>query len=125
MGKIRKNYKHGRVMRSPNPVPGPVKEAAECDALVDPGADRRFEYFGLRTVCDSYLLRHPCTRPLLETLQHWLLRVACGLARDVAEAGELYRLMSSLAYLPSSPTLQLRHCARADVELLPARLPAG
>ncbi len=79
--------------------------AAELDALVDPGADRRFEYFGLRTVADRYLLRHPYTRLVLETPQHWLLRVACGLARDVAEADELYRLMSSLAYLPSSPTL--------------------
>ncbi len=79
--------------------------AAALDALVDPGADRGFEYFGLRTVYDRYLLRHPDTRAVVETPQHWLLRVACGLARDVAEAGELYRLMASLAYLPSSPTL--------------------
>lgn len=50
--------------------------AAELDALVDPGADRRFEYFGLRTVQDRYLLRYPYTRLLLETPQHWLLRVA-------------------------------------------------
>ncbi len=82
-----------------------VAHAAELDALVDPSVDRRFDYFGLRTVHDRYLLRHPYTRLVLETPQHWLLRVACGLARDVAEAGELYRLMSSLAYLPSSPTL--------------------
>ncbi|MEX5632806.1 ribonucleoside-diphosphate reductase subunit alpha [Parafrankia sp. FMc2] len=79
--------------------------AGELDALVDPTADRGFEYFGLRTVHDRYLMRHPHTRAVLETPQHWLLRVACGLAHDVAEAGELYRLMSSLAYLPSSPTL--------------------
>nr|WP_256788664.1 ribonucleoside-diphosphate reductase subunit alpha [Frankia sp. AvcI1] len=79
--------------------------AAELDALVDPSADRAFEYFGMRTVQDRYLLRHPRTRLVIETPQHWLLRVACGLAHDVAEAGELYRLMASLAYLPSSPTL--------------------
>ncbi|WP_083473210.1 ribonucleoside-diphosphate reductase subunit alpha [Frankia sp. R43] len=79
--------------------------AAELDALVDPAADHGFEYFGLRTVYDRYLMRHPHTRAVLETPQHWLLRVACGLARDVTEAAELYRLMSSLAYLPSSPTL--------------------
>jgi ribonucleoside-diphosphate reductase alpha chain len=69
------------------------------------GADDRFEYFGLRTVYDRYLLRHPQTRSVIETPQFFLLRVACGLARTVAEAVEFYRLTSSLAYLPSSPTL--------------------
>jgi ribonucleoside-diphosphate reductase alpha chain len=68
-------------------------------------ADDRFEYFGLRTVYDRYLLRHPVTRAVLERPQHFLLRVACGLADTVAEAAELYGLMSRLAYLPSSPTL--------------------
>ncbi|GAB1819713.1 ribonucleoside-diphosphate reductase subunit alpha [Herbidospora sp. RD11066] len=75
------------------------------DAVVDPANDHRFEYFGLRTVYDRYLLRHPQTRLPVETPQFWLLRVACGLAQTPEEAVELYRLMSSLAYLPSSPTL--------------------
>ncbi|MEU4580379.1 ribonucleoside-diphosphate reductase subunit alpha [Nonomuraea sp. NPDC023979] len=79
--------------------------AAELDALIDDGADERFEYFGLRTVYDRYLLRHPVTRAVLERPQHFFLRVACGLSETVAEAAELYALMSALAYLPSSPTL--------------------
>ncbi|WP_219466619.1 ribonucleoside-diphosphate reductase subunit alpha [Nonomuraea rhizosphaerae] len=79
--------------------------AAELDALVSPEADSRFEYFGLRTVHDRYLLRHPETRAVLERPQHFLLRVACGLSETVAEAAELYGLMSTLSYLPSSPTL--------------------
>ncbi|MFC7387543.1 ribonucleoside-diphosphate reductase subunit alpha [Sphaerisporangium rhizosphaerae] len=79
--------------------------AAELDALVDPEGDARFEYFGLRTVYDRYLLRHPVTRGVLEAPQHFFLRVACGLADGVAEAGELYWLISTLSYLPSSPTL--------------------
>jgi ribonucleoside-diphosphate reductase alpha chain len=41
----------------------------------------------------------------VETAQYFLLRVACGLSRTPAEAIGFYRLMSSLAYLPSSPTL--------------------
>ncbi|WP_067134270.1 ribonucleoside-diphosphate reductase subunit alpha [Microtetraspora malaysiensis] len=84
-----------------------ARHAGELDALVDHAADERFEYFGLRTVYDRYLLRHPVTRRVLERPQHFLLRVACGLAyrSGVAEAAELYRLMSTLAYLPSSPTL--------------------
>ncbi|MBE1585424.1 ribonucleoside-diphosphate reductase subunit alpha [Nonomuraea angiospora] len=79
--------------------------AAELDALVRAEADDRFEYFGLRTVYDRYLLRHPETRAVLERPQHFFLRVACGLSESVAEAAELYALMSTLSYLPSSPTL--------------------
>jgi ribonucleoside-diphosphate reductase alpha chain len=79
--------------------------ARKLDHAVDPSRDNRFEYFGLRTVYDRYLLRHPTDRLVVETPQYWLLRVACGLATTPAEALELYRLTSSLAYLPSSPTL--------------------
>ncbi|MDW5322453.1 ribonucleoside-diphosphate reductase subunit alpha [Plantactinospora sp. KLBMP9567] len=79
--------------------------ARELDDAVDPAVDRRFEYFGLRTVYDRYLLRHPVDRLVLETPQYWLLRVACGLSRTPDEAIGFYRLMASLAYLPSSPTL--------------------
>jgi ribonucleoside-diphosphate reductase alpha chain len=79
--------------------------ARKLDFAVDPRGDERFEYFGLRTVYDRYLLRHPSTRLVIETPQYFLLRVACGLSRTPAEAIGFYGLMSSLAYLPSSPTL--------------------
>lgn len=75
------------------------------DSAIDPEGDRRLTYFGLQTVLDRYLLRHPETRDPIEAPQYFLLRVACGLARNVDEALELYRLMSRLEYLPSSPTL--------------------
>ncbi|HTO00367.1 MAG TPA: ribonucleoside-diphosphate reductase subunit alpha [Microthrixaceae bacterium] len=64
-----------------------------------------YEFFGLRTVYDRYLLRHPETRAVLETPQYFLMRVACGLATSPEEAIEFYTLISSLDYLPSSPTL--------------------
>jgi len=79
--------------------------ARKLDDAVAPTADWEFEYFGIKTVYDRYLLRHPSTRLVLETPQYFLLRVACGLSRTPAEAIEFYRLLSSLAYLPSSPTL--------------------
>ncbi|MFJ9616896.1 ribonucleoside-diphosphate reductase subunit alpha [Streptomyces noursei] len=88
--------------------------AERLDALVDgaleAGADDRFGYFGLRTLHSRYLLRHPTTRKVIETPQHFLLRVACGLAEDdsaraLADVAELYRMTSTLSYLPSSPTL--------------------
>ncbi|MEW2524685.1 ribonucleoside-diphosphate reductase subunit alpha [Streptomyces sp. NPDC047071] len=84
------------------------------DALVEAaladGADRRFGYFGLRTLHSRYLLRHPITRKVIETPQHFMLRVAAGLAEDdsahaLDEVAALYGLMSRLDYLPSSPTL--------------------
>jgi ribonucleoside-diphosphate reductase alpha chain len=67
--------------------------------------DREFEYFGLRTVYDRYLLRHPVTRLVIETPQQFFLRIACALTETMGETLELYRLLSTLEYLPSSPTL--------------------
>jgi len=65
----------------------------------------RFEYFGLRTVYDRYLLRDPISRKVIETPQHFFLRVACGLAGTPHEAIEFYNLIASHDYMPSSPTL--------------------
>jgi ribonucleoside-diphosphate reductase alpha chain len=79
--------------------------ARKLDFAVDGEADLQFEYFGIKTVYDRYLLRHPSSRLVLETPQYFLMRVACGLSRTPAEAIGFYRLMSSFAYLPSSPTL--------------------
>jgi ribonucleoside-diphosphate reductase alpha chain len=66
---------------------------------------KSFQYFGLRTVYDRYLLKDPETRLVIETPQYFFMRVACGLAKDPREAIEFYQLISSLAYMPSSPTL--------------------
>jgi ribonucleoside-diphosphate reductase alpha chain len=88
--------------------------AARLDALTAQaaadGADDRFGYFGLRTLHSRYLLRHPITRQVVETPQHFMLRVAAGLAEDdtvraLDDVAALYRLMNRLEYLPSSPTL--------------------
>ncbi|UJJ50755.1 MULTISPECIES: ribonucleoside-diphosphate reductase subunit alpha [Rhodanobacter] len=73
---------------------------------IDPLASRHFEYFGLRTVYDRYLLRHPQRRLVIETPQHFFMRIACALGgNEIGETLELYRLLSSLEYLASSPTL--------------------
>ncbi len=74
------------------------------DALVSE-RDRELEYFGLRTVYDRYLLKHPQSRLVVETAQQFFLRIACALSESVSEALELYRLFSTLEYLPSSPTM--------------------
>lgn len=77
----------------------------KLDQAVQPSRNQLFEYFGLRTVYDRYLLRHPQKREVIETPQYFFLRVACALAESVQDAIEMYRMFSSLEYLPSSPTL--------------------
>ncbi|MDF3982788.1 ribonucleoside-diphosphate reductase subunit alpha [Luteibacter sp. PPL554] len=80
--------------------------ARKLNDAIDINASRRFEYFGLRTVYDRYLLRHPTKRFVIETPQYFFMRIACALGgNDVAETLELYRMLSSLEYLASSPTL--------------------
>ena len=79
--------------------------ARKLNHAIDDTFSDRFEYFGLRTVYDRYLLRDPISRAVIETPQHFFLRVACGLAGTPHEAIEFYRLIASLDYMPSSPTL--------------------
>lgn len=83
-----------------------VKEHKEAlNIIIDDSRTHRFEYFGLRTIYDRYLLKDPVTRQVVETPQYFFLRVACGLAKSFQEAKEFYELISSLDYMPSSPTL--------------------
>jgi ribonucleoside-diphosphate reductase alpha chain len=81
------------------------ENARKLNNALDEGFSDRFEYFGLRTVYDRYLLRHPITRKVIETPQYFFLRVACGLAVTVNEAIDFYRLLAAHDYMPSSPTL--------------------
>lgn len=82
-----------------------AKNFRKLNDAVKPERNWLFEFFGLRTTYDRYLLRHPESRKVLETPQYFFMRVACGLSRTAEEAIEFYLLISSLDYLPSSPTL--------------------
>ncbi len=79
--------------------------ARKLNNAVEDELSDRFEYFGLRTVYDRYLLRHPITRKVIETPQYFFLRVACGLALTVTEAVPFYKMLAAHDYMPSSPTL--------------------
>ena len=72
---------------------------------IDQGRNDLFEFFGLRTLYDRYLLKNPQTRDVIESPQFFWMRVACGLAENPYEAIDLYNLFSSLEYVPSTPTL--------------------
>ena len=79
--------------------------ARKLNDAIDPRGDLHFDYFGLRTLYDRYLLRHPHNRKVIETPQQFFMRIASALSTDAAEAIALYRTMSALEYIPSSPTL--------------------
>ena len=78
---------------------------AALNASVDHSFDGLFTYFGLSTVYDRYLLRHPTKRLVFERPQYLFMRVACGIYDDVDLVVDLYRLMASFLYMPGSPTL--------------------
>ncbi len=95
-----------------------------------PERDLLLPYIGLYTLYDRYLVRNPETGRVLEAPQALWLRVAMGLAlnepAEVRNAWALrfYDLISSLRYLPSTPTLfnagtphhQLAACYLYDVQ---------
>ena len=82
-----------------------VENSRKLNDAIEGDRGKLFEYFGVRTLYDRYLLKHPESRYSIETPQYFFLRVACGLAESPSEAIDLYDLMSRLDYMPSSPTL--------------------
>jgi ribonucleoside-diphosphate reductase alpha chain len=81
------------------------KHREKLEAAINPARNQLFEYFGLRTIYDRYLLKDPKSRAVFETPQYFFMRVACGLSNTPEEAIELYEQMSKHDYMPSTPTL--------------------
>jgi ribonucleoside-diphosphate reductase alpha chain len=81
------------------------QNSRKLNDAIDNERNHLFEFFGIRTVYDRYLLKNPETRDVIESPQFFWMRVACGLSETPAEAIELYSLFSSLEYVPSTPTL--------------------
>lgn len=71
--------------------------------------DENLQYLGLQTLADRYFTREPITNKLIETPQMFWMRVAMGLALaepdKEASAIEFYEALSTLRYVPSTPTL--------------------
>lgn len=93
------------------------------NAFIKPERDLQFDYLGLQTLADRYLIRRMAgpdeVGDIIELPQHFFMRVAMGLTlRDVVMAGaaanslritgdaeEAYDLLSSFDYMTSTPTL--------------------
>jgi ribonucleoside-diphosphate reductase alpha chain len=88
-------------------------------AAVKPERDNLFEYLGFQTLYDRYLLREEGGERKLETIQAFWMRVAMGLAIDEKKredrAIEFYEVMSTLHYVPSTPTLFHSGTTRAQM----------
>jgi len=69
------------------------QHSKELDAAIVDARDYDYDYFGLKTLERSYLLR--LNRRIAERPQYMLMRVACGMhIGDVVAAIETYNLMS-------------------------------
>jgi ribonucleoside-diphosphate reductase alpha chain len=74
---------------------------------LDFSQDATFKYIGIQTLYERYLVKSQ--QQLIETPQAFWMRIAMGLAilekdRD-EKALSFYKLMSSLSFIPSTPTL--------------------
>ncbi len=90
--------------------------------------DGLLSYLATQTLNDRYFTRVPETKELLETPQMFWMRVAMGIALEEenkeAKAVEFYRIISTLHFVPSSPTLfnsgmvhsQLSSCYLTTIE---------
>ena len=82
------------------------------DTAIVQERDKQFEYLGIQTLQDRYLIRAIENRKageVIELPQHFFMRVAMGLAlREAnpnARAVEFYNLLSSFDFMSSTPTL--------------------
>ncbi len=96
---------HDNGLISPQTLKLVMDNKRKLNAAIKMERDDYFEYFGIKTVYDRYLLKHPKSRMVLETPQYFFMRVAAGLANSAQEVIEMYNLLSSLEYMTSTPTL--------------------
>ena len=78
-------------------------------SMIEPSRDDLFRYLGVETLHDRYFLTIKNDEDHIETPQMLFMRVAIGLSFNEADkearAIEFYNMMSSLRFVPSTPTL--------------------
>ncbi|MBI3291070.1 ribonucleoside-diphosphate reductase subunit alpha [Candidatus Falkowbacteria bacterium] len=81
----------------------------EISKKLKPERDDLFLYLGGQTLYDRYFIAEPGTKRILESPQGFWLRVAMGLCLNEEDktglAAKFYNLISSLRFVPSTPTL--------------------
>ena len=108
---FRKYLEHGVAIKRLNPRLLDY-DLARLAAVLDPSSDLEFDFLGIQTLYDRYLIidntRKPSRR--LETPQYFWLRVSMGLMLDEqgdreARVSGLYELYKSRRFCSSTPTL--------------------
>ena len=84
-------------------------DLARLGAELRPERDRLFAYLGAQVLYDRYFLKN-LRQEIMETPQYFWMRIAMGLALNEssdreAHALRFYDVISSLHYVPSTPTL--------------------
>lgn len=78
------------------------------DSVIDMSRDYKFDYFGIRTLERSYLMKVKINgkQEIVERPQHMFMRVALGIHGDDIEAAiETYNLMTQMYFTHATPTL--------------------
>lgn len=76
-----------------------------------PERDKMFKFLGMQTLYDRYFIMDPVSKRIFETPQAFWMRVALGLSlaelpeNREQKALEFYEVMSTLNFVPSTPTL--------------------
>ncbi|MBM3843400.1 MAG: ribonucleoside-diphosphate reductase subunit alpha [Verrucomicrobia bacterium] len=108
---LRKYLEHGVAIKRLNPRLLDY-DLARLAAVLDPSSDLEFDFLGIQTLYDRYLIIDKTRKPSrrLETPQYFWLRVSMGLMLDEqgdreARVAGLYELYKSRRFCSSTPTL--------------------
>ena len=108
---FRKYIEHGIAIKRLNPRLLDY-DLSRLSAVLDPSADLEFDFLGIQTLYDRYLIIDKTTAPArrIETPQFFWMRVAMGLMLDEtgdreAKINALYDLYKSRRFCSSTPTL--------------------
>ncbi len=108
---FRKYLEHGVAIKRLNPRLLDY-DLSRLAAVLDPSSDLEFDFLGIQTLYDRYLIIDKTRKPSrrLETPQYFWLRVAMGLMLDEqgdreARVAGLYDLYKSRRFCSSTPTL--------------------
>ncbi len=100
----------------------------KISAALNRNRDNYLTYLSIQTLIDRYFISNPVNKDLYETPQLFWMRVAMGLALNEADkedaAIQFYGVMSTLHFVPSTPTLfhagttrpQLSSCYLTTIE---------
>lgn len=111
-GTLRAYIEKGIAQQTLNPAMAQVFDLEALNAAIKADRDLQFEYLGIQTLQDRYLVRAiegKKVGDVIELPQHFFMRVAMGLAlqedHPTMRAIEFYNLLSSMDFMSSTPTL--------------------